>query len=312
MPIRNAGATAAALRHHYDLPDRFFELWLGPTLTYSCALWEDGDSLETAQQRKIDYLIAQSRAAGRTRVLDVGCGWGSVLRRLVEHHGVQHAVGLTPSPAQVARARSPHHPQIEVRQESWQTHAPAQPYDAIISAGAIEHFVRPGLPRWAKVRAYRHFLRQCHTWLTPGGRLALQFMAWGPSLPMDRRLLSDGSHIAHLFPQSNMPFLSEITEAAERLFNVEALRSDGHHYQRTCTEWHTRLQRQRSAAVALVGEKTVKAYDRFLDASAWGFENEYVRLYRMTLTATAQPTRRIPKILHNAGCGLWIKAGARL
>ncbi|MFI6014108.1 SAM-dependent methyltransferase [Streptomyces sp. NPDC051243] len=312
MPTRNAGATAAVLRHHYDVSNQFFELWLDPRLTYSCALWEDGDSLATAQQRKIDYHVRQARAAGSARVLDIGCGWGSALRRLVEHHGVQHAVGLTPSPAQTAWARSPHHPQIEVRQESWQTHTPDQAYDAIICFEALEHFARTSRPRTAKVRAYRHFLRRCHSWLKPGGRLSLQFIAWGSGVPMDRQTLSDGSHLARILPQSNPPFLSEVMHAAERLFHVEALRSDGHHYQRTCMEWHRRLRRQRSAAVALVSEETVDNYDRYLDVATRFFESEYAHLYRLTLTAAKQPTRRLPTVVFNAGSGLSAKVGAWL
>ncbi|MEU1409230.1 class I SAM-dependent methyltransferase [Streptomyces sp. NPDC005728] len=105
MPTRYRGATPAALQNHYDLSRQFFELWLDPSLTYTCALWEEGDSLETAQQRKIGYHVAQARAAGSTRVLDIGCGWGSALRRLVQHHDVHHEVGLNPSAAQAATAR---------------------------------------------------------------------------------------------------------------------------------------------------------------------------------------------------------------
>ncbi|MGW7824445.1 class I SAM-dependent methyltransferase [Streptomyces puniciscabiei] len=306
------GATPAALQHHYDQSNEFFGLWLDSELTYSCALWEDGDSLETAQQRKIDYHVAQAQAAGSTRVLDIGCGWGSALRRLVVHHGVQHAVGLNVCPAQIAWARSPHHPQIEVRQESWQDHSPDHTYDAIICFGVLEHFARPSRPRTAKVRAYRQFLRRCHSWLNPGGRLSLQFAAWGPSVPMDRRFFSDGGFIARMFPQTNLPFLSEVMHASEGLFNVAALRSDGSHFQRTCEEWHARLLSQRSEAVALVGEETVQNHERYLDMGVRFFQSEYLHLYRLTLTAAKLPTRRMPTVLINAGSGLSAKVGAWL
>ncbi|MDT3397407.1 class I SAM-dependent methyltransferase [Streptomyces sp. B1866] len=72
-----AGASATAIRGHYDVGDDFYALWLDPTLTYSCALWETGEeSLEAAQARKADYLAEAARARVAGRVLDVGCGWG--------------------------------------------------------------------------------------------------------------------------------------------------------------------------------------------------------------------------------------------
>src|SRR5688572_16594443 len=90
-----SGATRAAIQHHYDVSNDFYRLWLDRNMLYSCALWEEGDDLDQAQVRKMDYLIEAARAAGQERVLDVGCGWGAVLRRLVSVHGVKHARGLT-------------------------------------------------------------------------------------------------------------------------------------------------------------------------------------------------------------------------
>src|SRR5437660_5758563 len=89
------GASAGAIRHHYDVSNEFFALWLDPTMTYSCALWEPGDTLERAQIRKLDDVLDGVRARGAARLLDVGCGWGSLLRRATESYGVRRAVGLT-------------------------------------------------------------------------------------------------------------------------------------------------------------------------------------------------------------------------
>src|SRR5258705_13615220 len=94
------GASAEAIQHHYDVGNDFYTLWLDETKTYSSALWEDARTLEEAQLRKIDYHIRQARVEGAHRVLDIGCGWGSTLKRLVEHAGVEQAVGITLSNAQ--------------------------------------------------------------------------------------------------------------------------------------------------------------------------------------------------------------------
>src|SRR5712671_4640805 len=96
------GASQDAIAHHYDVGNDFYAMWLDPTMTYSCALWDDAADLHAAQLAKIDYHIAQARAHGADRVLDIGCGWGPTLHRLVSVGGVRNAVGLTLSKEQAA------------------------------------------------------------------------------------------------------------------------------------------------------------------------------------------------------------------
>ena len=113
-PADRTGASPEAIKSHYDVGNDFFRLVLDPEMIYSCALYEDGDDLATAQIRKLDHHIAAAKAAGTKRVLDIGCGWGAMLRRLVEHAGVGHAVGLTLSSAQADYIRKQGNAKIEV------------------------------------------------------------------------------------------------------------------------------------------------------------------------------------------------------
>src|SRR5262249_13759820 len=141
-------ASAAAVRSHYDVSDDFYALWLGPTMMYSSAIWPDDShhlSLDEAQTFKIDTMAAQVRLARAQRVLDVGCGWGGNLRRLVDEHGVRTAVGLTLSDAQHDFVAADPIPGVEIRVESWADHQPTDTYDAIVSYGAFEHFARDGM-----------------------------------------------------------------------------------------------------------------------------------------------------------------------
>ncbi|BAC89880.1 class I SAM-dependent methyltransferase [Gloeobacter violaceus] len=274
-----ACASAQAIQYHYDLGNEFYRLWLDSSMTYSCGLWEADGTLEEAQARKIDHHIREARAAGGGRVLDIGCGWGGTLRSLVGAHGVTRAVGLTLSQTQATWIAAFGHPRIEVRLESWQDHAPAEPYDAIISVGAFEHFARPELTGAQKVQVYREFFERCHGWLPPGGRLSLQTIAYG-NVPKQQMHPFFSSEI---FPESDLPTLTEIAQASARTFEVIALRNDAEDYRLTCQSWLTRLKSHRAQAVALVGEAAVSRYEKYLALFVLSFRTRAMHLLRITL-----------------------------
>ena len=274
-----AGASPAAIAFHYDLGSAFYALWLDRELTYSCAMFADGDDLERAQRRKIDHHARESGAVGASHVLDVGCGWGSTLRRLVLEHGVARATGLTLSTDQARWIAAQGDPRTIVRLESWRDHAPDASYDAIVSIGAFEHFVERSLPRGRKVAAYREFFARCHAWLRPGGALSLQTIAYGTLRPEQISAFIT----AEIFPESDLPTLAEIADAVAGLFEVVRLRNDRADYARTCREWARRLAARRSEAAALVGAEKVASWERFLRMSAAGFEAGGLDLLRITL-----------------------------
>lgn len=284
------GATAEAVRHHYDVSNEFYSLWLDASMTYTCALWNDVDeagaseTLESAQARKLDYLVEGARAAGARRVLDVGCGWGSLLKRLVQIYGVEEAVGLTLSDSQAELVRASQPAQVEIRVENWLDHEPREGYDAIISIGAFEHFAQTGLGRAERVDAYREFFERCYTWLPSHGRLALQTNIKGSNTVMDKATVRDLLFIMEtVFPQSQIPALAEVVEASERLFDVVSLRNDPDHYSRTCREWLSRLRANRGRALEAVGDETYAVYERYLDVSAEHFRRRHLGLARLIL-----------------------------
>jgi cyclopropane-fatty-acyl-phospholipid synthase len=280
------GSSAKAVQQHYDLSNEFYGLWLDPGRTYSCALWADGDTLESAQNRKLDYLIGEARAQGAERVLDVGCGWGSLLLRLTEQHGVRHAVGLTLSREQAAWIKALGRPRCEVRLRNWIDHPVDDHYDAIISIGAFEHFAGYGLSRKERIAGYREFFRRCRSWLSPGGRLALQTNVKGNNPRIDRRTARDMLFVNDLiFPETEIPRTSEVLEASENLFDPTVARNDPGHYARTTREWHDRLCARREEAVDLVGAPRTDDYIRYLGAVADHFERRHIGLLRITLEA---------------------------
>jgi cyclopropane-fatty-acyl-phospholipid synthase len=283
QPDGSDGASAEALQHHYDLSNEFYELWLDSNLLYTCALFAEGDTLETAQARKVDYLLDAAGAQGVRRALDVGCGWGSMMRRMVDGYGVHEASGVTLSPAQREYIEALGDDRLKVFLEDWADHEPDEPYDAIVAAGVMEHAVKFGRPRSEKVDAYRKFLGKCHSILKPGGGMALQTIAKG-NVPLDQEAIEDLSFIStDIFPESDVPRFSEVAHAAEKKFEIKHVRNDRRHYVRTCGEWHRRLVENREAAVELVGEHVVEQYERFLLASTRQFAKGQLTLLRFTL-----------------------------
>ncbi|OBA90258.1 cyclopropane-fatty-acyl-phospholipid synthase [Mycobacteriaceae bacterium 1482268.1] len=282
--ISERGASAESIQHHYDISNQFYSLWLDESMTYSCALWDgEGDDLAAAQMRKIDYLAVEAGAPGCDRVLDIGCGWGSVMRRLVTTHGVKHVTGLTLSEAQAHHVDRLGDPRLVVHVRDWADFVPDAPYDAAISIGAMEHFVKFGWKRSDKVAAYRRFFEMCHDALKPGAGLTLQTIGKG-NVVMDQQGLEDCLFIAqHIFPESDPPRLAEIAHAAEKLFEVRSVVNHREHYARTCSAWVDRLRANWAAAVDMVGQEKVAAYEKYLEASVRQFRLEHANLYRIAL-----------------------------
>ncbi|MCW7541681.1 cyclopropane-fatty-acyl-phospholipid synthase family protein [Aquabacterium sp. A7-Y] len=273
------GGSAHAIQYHYDVSREFYRLWLDETMTYSCALWEDGDDLARAQHRKIDYHLAQARAAHARTVLDVGCGWGALLRAAANCAMVERVVGLTLSPDQAAFVRSLGLRNTDVRLESWTAHEPIAPYDAIVSVGAFEHFAKPEDSVADKIAVYRDFFRRCHAWLSVDGRLSLQTIAFGSMKREEASAFINNE----IFPASDLPRLGEIAEAADGILEIVQVRNDRLHYAKTFEVWAQNLRAHRDAAIDRVGEDVVKRYERYLKQSSMGFYMGKLALYRVTL-----------------------------
>jgi len=277
---------AAAIRYHYDVGNAFYRLWLDPSLSYSCAMPAGpDDTLEAAQNRKIDYhlrAIGLGPNADRARaVLDIGCGWGAVLRRLVSDHGVARAVGLTLSDEQAANLRTGADaggvPGAEVHVRDWRDYTPAEPFDGIISIGAFEHFALPEDTSAEKIARYREFFTRTREWLRADGALSLQTIAYAN---MSREQASAFIQ-QEIFPAADLPTLAEIAAAAEGVLETRLVRNDRLDYAWTCEQWATRLRARRAEATELVGPEVVARFERYLRMSALGFRMGKICLYRL-------------------------------
>ena len=276
---RGEGASQRAIEHHYDISRDFYRLWLDPRMVYSCALWlgEPDDDLEAAQLAKLAWHATAARVDKQPRVLDVGCGWGALVRYLVEERDVGHVTGLTLSSDQAASLLPSERWVVQL--QDWRDHVPAQGYDAVISIGAFEHFSRPELSRTQRRAVYRSFFDKCAGWLAPGKRLSLQTIAWEDFDPDHGAVASFISQ--EIFPESTLPQLSDIIEASEARFRLVGLRNDGDQYSVTLRLWQRRLEAQVEKACELVGRPNYRRYLRYLRVSRAMFDRRVCTLYRI-------------------------------
>jgi len=277
----NRGASAGAIQQHYDLGNDFYAAWLGTTMAYSAARWlpdEGPDALDAAQERKLDWHLAAAKAQGVARVLDVGCGWGAILTRLRDAAGVAEPVGITMSPAQ-AEWIAAHEPGLQVAVTPWQDFRDPQPFDAIISIGAFEHFAGPDLDEAGKIAAYRDFFTFCAESLKPGGRVSLQTIAW-LELP---RAEQRANLPEKLFPDSNLPNFNEIAAATDARFTVRHAEHEPLDYARTLRAWIRNIRAAEPNLSRRHGAATVKHYVQNFMSFTLGFESRRISLYRIIL-----------------------------
>ncbi|WP_405492248.1 class I SAM-dependent methyltransferase [Nocardia sp. NBC_00511] len=280
VDVERTDAAAAAIRHHYDIGNEFYRLWLDPTLSYSCALRENpDDTLELAQEHKLNHHLNAIGVERAGSVLDIGCGWGAILDRVSRQPAITRAVGLTLSDEQAEYVRAQNYPGVEVRVEDWLHYQPADRFDGIISIGAFEHFARPDDAPAEKIRVYREFFTRCRDWLRPDGTLSLQTIAYANMTAAQANTFMQ----REIFPDAELPTLAEITAAADGLFEVCAVTNGRLDYAWTCAEWARGLRAHRAEATALVGAEAVARYERYLKLSAMGFRMGKLTLFRLVL-----------------------------
>lgn len=261
---------SATVSHHYDVGNRFYELFLGPSMVYSCGYWPDGTvSLEDAQREKLDLICRKLDLKPGMRLLDVGCGWGSMALHAAQNYGVD-VVGVSLSREQVEYAKArvadaglTEH--IEVRVQDYRD-VDDGPYDAISSIGMSEHVGLANLPVYA---AHLHGL------LKPEGRFLNHAIASVKSLP-DKVVDAPGFIDRYIFPDGEILPLSKTVDALERS-GFETRDSDAlrEHYALTLRAWVANLRENWDAAVAEVGDARVRTWLLYLAASALGFEEAH-------------------------------------
>jgi cyclopropane-fatty-acyl-phospholipid synthase len=263
--LHSPGRDRQVISHHYDLSNDFYRLVLDETMAYSCGYWTSTASsygLHDAQLDKLDLVCRKLDLAPGARLLDVGCGWGSLSLHAAMHFGATvQSVTLSSEQAAYVRDRSERlglSDRVEVLFRDYRA-IPVGEYDAVASIEMGEHVGREN---------YAAFTKRLASHLRPQGRLLIQQMSRPADSPgggpfVERYIAPD------MFMRPVGETVALIENAGLEVRDVEALRE---HYARTIWAWYARLEERIDAATELVGEEVVRVWRLYLAGIALGFE----------------------------------------
>jgi cyclopropane-fatty-acyl-phospholipid synthase len=285
-PFPNVGASKASIQAHYDREPRLYERFLGPSLAYSAGIWNEPanrDTLEAAQLRKLDWHIDMSGADSGQRMLEVGFGWGSLVKQLMVRRPDIDYVGLTlaDNQAEYVRSYAPRNFGTEI--SSWQDYRTNRPFDSIVSLEAMEHFAGKAMDRNGRIEAYRLFFEFCARMLRVGGRASIQVNGWGNIAPGSEARHIAESGIDGFWSEGNWPHGSEMLLASEPWFNLVHLEGTPRDYIYTLRAWIRNLRRNETDLVALVGPEMFKDYLHNLTVCLEAYIAGAVTLFRLVL-----------------------------
>ncbi len=278
----------ASIAHHYDQPVEFFRPWLGRTLVYSCAYFRnEGDSIDTAQEQKLELICQKLRLKPDERFLDIGCGWGGLILHAAAHHGVR-AEGITLSRVQAETATR----RIEQAGLSGNCRAELRDYrdldhgqerfDKIASIGMFEHVGLKNLGLYFRIA--RGLMR-------PGGAFLNHAIARSAMAP-----IREDSFIAkYVFPGGHLVTLNEAIGAAEsqglEVRDVENLRE---HYELTLRRWVEGLRRNEAALLRIVAKTTYRIWLLYMAGSAAAFRRGDIAVFQTLLSRPDRGKRSLP------------------
>jgi cyclopropane-fatty-acyl-phospholipid synthase len=271
---------------HYDLSDEFFQLFLDPTRTYSCAYFERDDmTLEQAQIAKIDLALGKLGLQPGMTLLDVGCGWGATMMRAIEKYDV-NVIGLTLSQNQKAYvekvfAGSDSPRSRRVLLQGWEQFD--EPVDRIVSIGAFEHF---GHER------YDSFFKFAYNGMPADGVMLLHTIT-GLTFPqMADRGIPLTFEVARfvkfilteIFPGGRLPSIEKVEEHSTKAgFNLTRVQSLQLHYARTLDTWAAALEAHKDEAIEIQSGEVYERYMKYLTGCSRGFRIGYIDVNQFTL-----------------------------
>lgn len=277
-----------AVTYHYNRSNEFYSLWLDRRMVYTCAYFATpDDDLDTAQERKLDYVCRKLRLRSGERLLDIGCGWGGLLIYAAQHYGIE-ALGITLSQPQaelanerIAQANLQERCRVEIR--DYRDLNEAEAFDKIASIEMFEQVGEALLPAYFK-QAYRL--------LRPGG----VFLNQGIGSSADRIVLDERNFFGrYVFPDGELVPLSRTLLAAEKSgFAVRDVESITDHYPLTLRHWVHRLEAHADAVREMTSDATYRIWRLYMTASAHGFQTNRLTNYQTLLEKPDPDNSHLP------------------
>lgn len=279
----------ASIQYHYDVSNAFYALWLDPGMVYSCAYFEQGnEDLATAQQKKIDHILTKIDLQPGQTLLDIGCGWGSLVLRAAEKFGAT-CTGVTLSQNQydlaTQRVRDAGlEDKVTIRLQDFRDVTGT--FDRITSVGMFEHVGRKNLPGY-----FTHI----HRLLKEDG-VVMNHGITSTDANGGEVGYGAGEFIdKYVFPDGELPHLSQAIHAMQEggleTFDVENLRR---HYARTLALWSDNYEANSSKIRELVDDKTYRIWRIYLAGCSYAFENDDISLYQIIGRKAGRPAATLP------------------
>jgi len=255
---------------HYDLGNDLYQSMLDERMNYSCAYWKGAQTLDEAQELKLDLICRKLRLEPGMSVLDIGCGWGALAGYAAEKYRAQ-VVGITVSKeqAEFVRARYAGLP-VEVRLEDYRL--PREKFDRIVSVGMVEH---------VGVKNYRTFMKAVSRSLTPDGLFLLHTIGSNRSVHA-----GDPWFHRYIFPNGMLPSIAQLSSASEGLFRMEDWHNIGPHYDKTLMAWHSNFTSHWDRLAKAYGERFFRMWTYYLRLSAGSFRARYLQLWQVVFAPT--------------------------
>jgi cyclopropane-fatty-acyl-phospholipid synthase len=254
--------------YHYNLGNTFYQAMLDKRMTYTCAYWQQASNLDQAQENKLEMICQKLKLQPGMRLLDIGCGWGSLMGYAAEKYGVQ-CVGITVSSEQVTFGQSRYaHLPVEFRLQDYR--AVNETFDAIASVGMFEHVGR---------KNHRTFMQVANRCLNDEGLFLLHTIGKNMS-----NGITDPWLERYIFPNGDLPSIQQIANAVEGQFVVEDFHNFGADYDKTLMAWFHNFNQHWPEFSAEYGDVFYRKWRYYLLSCAGAFRARDIQLWQWVLS----------------------------
>jgi cyclopropane-fatty-acyl-phospholipid synthase len=255
---------------HYNLGNELFEAMLDNRMTYSCGYWKEANTIDEAQEAKLDLICRKLKLEPGMRVLDIGCGWGGFLQYASEKYGVE-GVGVTVAEEQTEMARQYiDEDKVSVRTMDYRDIPATEQFDAVVSIGMFEH---------VGSKQYREYMQKVAEVLKEGGLSMVHTI--GANSPGK---MGDPWITKYIFPNSNLPAIEEIDRSARDLFVMEDWHNFGPYYNTTLRAWFDNFDAAWSELKEQYSERFYRMWTYYLRSTAAAFRARDIQLWQIVFS----------------------------